>query len=90
MCYFWIAQSPQVVKCSMWAWPGMVMDMEVQEYKVVVAGRSSPSGKNLITEVYSSQSKAWKDVDPHPVQHLYQTSAISCNGFLYSAGVHLR
>jgi len=67
---------------------GMVMDREVQEYKVVVAGRSATCGKNLVTEVYSSQTKTWKDVDHHPVQHHYQTSAVYCNGFLYSAGTY--
>lgn len=75
-------------KKNSWKFPivGMVMDTEVQEYKVVVAGRNSACGKNLVTEVYSSQTKTWKDVDHHPVQHHYQTSAVHCNGFLYSAG----
>ncbi|KAG0578808.1 hypothetical protein KC19_4G050700 [Ceratodon purpureus] len=71
-----------------WKFPivGMVMDTEVQEYKVVVAGRNSTCGKNLVTEVYSSLTKTWKDVENHPVEHHYQTSAVYSNGFLYSAG----
>lgn len=63
------------------------MDTKTKEYKVVVAGSNSASwGKNLVTEVYSSLTRAWKVVESHPVQHLYQTSAIHCNGYLYSAG----
>lgn len=68
---------------------GMVMDTEVQEYTVVVAGRNSTCGKSLVTEVYSSLSKIWKDVDDHPVEHHYQTSAVCSNGFLYSAGCEI-
>ena len=66
---------------------GMVMDMEMQEYKVVVAGRNSTCGKNLVTEVYCSLTRRWKDVDnDYPVEHHYQTSAVYSNGCLYSAG----
>lgn len=82
----WVELPP---KRNTWKFPivGMVMDTKTKEYKVVVAGSNSASwGKNLVTEVYSSLTRAWKVVESHPVQHLYQTSAIHCNGYLYSAG----
>lgn len=78
-----------------WKFPivGMVMDTDSdQEYKVVMAGsttNSSSTGKShgLVTEVYSSRTKTWKlAVEAHPVQHLYQTTAVHCNGVLFSAG----
>lgn len=65
---------------------GMVVDEEARSYKVVVAGSNNSYGKNLITEVYCSVSKAWKLVKSHPVQHHFQTNAVFCNGSLYSAG----
>lgn len=68
----------------------MVMDTEDKEYKVVMAGSHSSSGKHqLATEVYCSRTKTWKVMDTYPVRHLYQTSAVHCNGFLYSAGSSL-
>ncbi|KAG0589926.1 hypothetical protein KC19_1G057600 [Ceratodon purpureus] len=77
-----------------WKFPivGMVMDTEIEEYVVVMAGSANPNtnGKKhdrLVTEVYSSRSKTWKSIEEdYPAQHLYQTNAVHCNGFLFSAG----
>lgn len=78
-----------------WKFPivGMVMDADIEEYTVIMAGSANSTTinkNNLSTEVYSSRCKTWKSVvEGHiSMQHLYQTTAVYCNGFLFSAGIN--
>ncbi|BBN19167.1 hypothetical protein MPTK1_8g08410 [Marchantia polymorpha subsp. ruderalis] len=82
--------TPKPWKCK-YPIVGMVADKnpgEQDSYRVVVAGShgSGVQATDLKTEVYDSNTKSWSQLRSRPLRHHFQTNAVYCNGFLYSAG----